>query len=201
MDRMRWWRGFLVWAAIGAVVFLAVSLVCAFRIDVRFKRDGRETMGVVTRIYSKVETRSRRVSRRVTRREKVTLFYLDYRFSVDGRDYDGVRFPQGRFDRGSLLARRSVPQPVGARRREKFQSEKSAETQAWAEARFAAAGKRVRGDSGISGAFRDAESSRTQHFGNFFLQETVIFRRAVCRLNIFSYLCAPVICGERITTS
>jgi hypothetical protein len=59
----------------------------------------------------------------------------------------------------------------------------------------------VRGDSGISGAFRDAESSRTQHFGNFFLQETVIFRRAVCRLNIFSYLCAPVICGERITTS
>lgn len=79
-----------------------------------------------------------------------------------------VRFPQGRFDRGSLLARRSVPQPVGARRREKFQSEKSAETEAWAEARFAAAGKRVRGDSGISGAFRDAESSRTQHFGNFF---------------------------------
>ncbi len=112
MDRMRWWRGFLVWAAIGAVVFLAVSLVCAFRIDVRFKRDGRETMGVVTRIYSKVETRSRRVSRRVTRREKVTLFYLDYRFSVDGRDYDGSqqigRAPSG-FRKGDSIAVRYLP--------------------------------------------------------------------------------------------
>lgn len=51
------------------------------------------------------------------------------------------------------------------------------------------------------GAFRDAKSGRMLHSGNFFLWETVIFRRAVCRLNIFSYLCAPVICGKRITTS
>ncbi|MDE7305140.1 MAG: DUF3592 domain-containing protein [Alistipes sp.] len=88
MDWKRWWRGLLIWAAIGAGVFFVVGLVCAFRIDARFKRDGMETMGVVTRVYSKVETRVRRVSRRVTRREKVTFFYLDYRFSVDGRDYE-----------------------------------------------------------------------------------------------------------------
>lgn len=81
----------MIWAAIGAGIFLVVSLVCAFRIDVRFRNHGVETMGVVTRVYSKVETRARRVSRRVTRREKVTVFYSDYRFSVAGCDYDGTQ--------------------------------------------------------------------------------------------------------------
>ena len=91
----RTWRG--VWR--GALAALAAALAVgsgyAFWLNGRFKKEGVETMGVVTRIYTKTEYRTRRVTRRTSRREKVTVHYLDYRFSVGGQDPIAVCYLPG----------------------------------------------------------------------------------------------------------
>lgn len=77
------WRGALVALVVAAVV----GLCHAFWVGSRFDKEGVEIMGVVTRVYTKTEYRTRRVTRRTSRREKVTVHYLDYRYSVGGLDY------------------------------------------------------------------------------------------------------------------
>ena len=68
----RTWRG--VWR--GALAALAAALAVgsgyAFWLNGRFKKEGVETMG----------------TRRTSRREKVTVHYLDYRFSVGGQEFE-----------------------------------------------------------------------------------------------------------------
>lgn len=78
------WRGAL--AALAAA--LAAGLCYAFWFNSRFEKEGVETMGVVTRVYAKTEYRTRRVTRRTSRREKVTVHYLDYRFSAAGQVFE-----------------------------------------------------------------------------------------------------------------
>lgn len=66
---------------------LAAGLLYAYLVSDRLKREGVEARAVVTRVYSREETRTRGTARR-PRYEKVTVHYLDYRLTVDGRDYD-----------------------------------------------------------------------------------------------------------------
>ena len=73
----RTWRGVWRGALAALVAALAVGSGYAFWLNGRFKKEGVETMGVVTRIYTKTEYRTRRVTRRTSRREKVTVHYLD----------------------------------------------------------------------------------------------------------------------------
>ncbi len=84
----RTWRGVWRGALAALVAALAVGSGYAFWFNSRFKKEGVETMGVVTRIYTKTEYRTRRVTRRTSRREKVTVHYLDYRFSVGGQEFE-----------------------------------------------------------------------------------------------------------------
>ena len=74
----RTWRGVWRGALAALVAALAVGSGYAFWFNSRFKKEGVETMGVVTRIYTKTEYRTRRVTRRTSRREKVTIHYLDW---------------------------------------------------------------------------------------------------------------------------
>lgn len=67
--------------------FAAGALYC-YLMHVRLDREGVEARAVVTRVYSREETRTRRGTARRPRYEKVTVHYLDYRLTVDGRDYD-----------------------------------------------------------------------------------------------------------------
>ena len=84
----RTWRGVWRGALAALVAALAVGSGYAFWLNGLFKKEGVETMGVVTRIYTKTEYRTRRVTRRTSRREKVTVHYLDYRFSVGGQEFE-----------------------------------------------------------------------------------------------------------------
>ena len=67
---------------------LATGLLYAYLVSDRLKREGVEARAVVTRVYSREESRTRRGTARRPRYEKVTVHYLDYRLTVDGRDYD-----------------------------------------------------------------------------------------------------------------
>lgn len=81
------WRGVFVALAVA----LAAGFAYAFWIAGRFEKEGAETMGVVTRVYTKTEYRIRRVTRRTSRQEKVTVHYFDYRFVVGGQEHTGSR--------------------------------------------------------------------------------------------------------------
>lgn len=71
-----------------ALVFAACGLY-GYLVADRLKKEGVEARAVVTRVYSREETRTRRGTARRPRYEKVTVYYLDYRLTVDGRDYEG----------------------------------------------------------------------------------------------------------------
>ncbi|MDE7344008.1 MAG: DUF3592 domain-containing protein [Alistipes sp.] len=78
------WRGVLAVLAVA----VAAGLCYAFWVSRRFDKEGVEVMGVVTKVYTKTEYRTRRVTRRTSRREKVTVYYLDYRYWADGQAYE-----------------------------------------------------------------------------------------------------------------
>ena len=69
------------------VLLFAACGLYGYLVADRLKREGVEARAVVTRVYSREETRTRGTARR-PRYEKVTVHYLDYRLTVDGRDYE-----------------------------------------------------------------------------------------------------------------
>jgi len=74
--------------AIAAVVIAVVlCLGHALWLNHRFRTQGAETMGIVTRVYTKTEYRTERVTHRTSRQVKTTAWFLDYRFEVGGRAY------------------------------------------------------------------------------------------------------------------
>ncbi|WP_295990326.1 DUF3592 domain-containing protein [uncultured Alistipes sp.] len=70
------------------VLLFAACGLYGYLVADRLKRVGVEARAVVTRVYSREETRTRRGTARRPRYEKVTVHYLDYRLTVDGRDYE-----------------------------------------------------------------------------------------------------------------
>ena len=89
------------WAVAGVVIAAVLCLSHAFWIAYRFRTEGAETMGIVTKVYTKTEYRTERVTRRTSRQVKTTAWFLDYRFSVGdsvfedsqrlGRTYPDIR--------------------------------------------------------------------------------------------------------------
>lgn len=73
------------------VLLLAALGLYGYLVSERLEREGLETRAVITNVYSREETRTRRGTARRPRYEKVTVHYLDYRFSVGGRDYEETR--------------------------------------------------------------------------------------------------------------
>lgn len=82
-----WW--FLcLWLLVGLGVWLGVAVAHGLWLNRRFRLSGVETSGVVTRVYTKTEYRTERITRRSSRRVKVSVHYLDYRFSVGDRVFE-----------------------------------------------------------------------------------------------------------------
>ena len=92
------------------VLLFAACGLYGYLVADRLKREGVEARAVVTRVYSREETRTRGTARR-PRYEKVTVHYLDYRLTVDGRDYeDRIRRYDNLHDRPrGRLAARALP--------------------------------------------------------------------------------------------
>lgn len=74
--------GLKYWLIAGVVLVIALYLGSAFRLNRRFREEGTEVMGVVTRVYTRTEYRTERVTRRTSRQVPFTVHYLDYRFSA-----------------------------------------------------------------------------------------------------------------------
>ena len=119
------WNRLKIWLIAGCVLVFLLYLGHAIWLNRRFEKDGVAAMGIVTRVYSKIESHSERGSSyRTQRRVKRKIYYLDYRFTVGGRDFvafpaAGSRsrgYPQRRFDFDLLSARQSGAQPSGFRR-------------------------------------------------------------------------------------
>lgn len=70
------------------LVAFAAGAFYSYLMHGRLEREGVEARAVVTRVYSREETRTRRGTARRPRYEKTTVHYLDCRFTVDGRDYE-----------------------------------------------------------------------------------------------------------------
>lgn len=70
------------------VLVLAACGLYGYLVADRLKKEGVEARAVVTRVYTREETRTHRGTARRPRYEKVTVPYLDYRLTVDGRDYE-----------------------------------------------------------------------------------------------------------------
>ena len=82
------WNRLKVWFIVGCVLVFLLFLGRACWLNHRFEQEGVETMGIVTRVYSKIESRSvRGSSYRTRRRIKEKIFYVEYLFTLDGRDY------------------------------------------------------------------------------------------------------------------
>ncbi|MDE6445813.1 MAG: DUF3592 domain-containing protein [Alistipes sp.] len=87
--RSRLWKFVFSWLLVGLGVWLGVSVAHGLRLNRRFRVSGVESTGVVTRVYTKTEYRTERITRRSSRRVKISVHYLDYRFSVDDRIFEG----------------------------------------------------------------------------------------------------------------
>ncbi|MDE6445338.1 MAG: DUF3592 domain-containing protein [Alistipes sp.] len=82
------WNRLKVWFIVGCVLVFLLFLGRACWLNYRFEHEGVEITGVVTRVYSKIESRSvRGSSYRTQRRVKEKIFYVEYLFTLDGCDY------------------------------------------------------------------------------------------------------------------
>lgn len=82
------WNRLKIWLIAGCVLVFLLYLGHAIWLNRRFEKDGVAAMGIVTRVYSKIESHSERGSSyRTQRRVKRKIYYLDYRFTVGGRDF------------------------------------------------------------------------------------------------------------------
>lgn len=95
------WNRLKKMAIAALLITAALYLGHAFWLNRRFRTQGVETMGLVTRVYTKTEYRTERVTRRTSRRVKTTAWFVDYRFEAGdslfaasqrlGRTYADIR--------------------------------------------------------------------------------------------------------------
>ena len=106
------WNQWIRWVIAGVVIVAVLWLGHALWIARRFRTEGMETMGIATKVYTKTEYRTVRVTRRTSRRVKTTAWFLDYRFSAGDSVFEdsqrlGRTFPDIR--KGDSIGIRYLP--------------------------------------------------------------------------------------------
>lgn len=108
-------------AGCAAVLFGAACLY-GYLVGERLEAEGVTTKAVVTRVYSREESRPASGYRGWRRSRKVTVYLLDYRFRVDGRTYDAQVRRAGRLmtaRTGDSLVVRYLPDDPSVNRPER----------------------------------------------------------------------------------